>query len=136
MQNIFYLLAGTGFGILLTRSEVINWFRIQNMFLLREAHMYLIIGSAVLTGMLTVAILKALKLKSLTGEALKFNGKQFHRGFIYGSILFGIGWSITGACPGPIFAQIGSGAWPALFTLAGALTGTYGYHLVKKYLPH
>ncbi|RPH92798.1 MAG: hypothetical protein EHM72_16955, partial [Calditrichaeota bacterium] len=120
MKNIIYLILGIPFGVILTRAEVISWFRIQKMFLLQEAHMYLVIASAVVGGIISVQILKRLKLKSISGTEISFKGKAYHKGFIIGGALFGVGWSITGACPGPIFAQIGAGAWPALFTLAGA----------------
>lgn len=136
MQNIIYLMLGTLFGIILTKSEVISWFRINNMFMLREAHMYLVIGSAVVVGAVSVALLKLMKIKSANGEPINFKGKAFHKGFIIGGALFGIGWAITGACPGPIFAQIGAGAYPAIFTLAGAVVGALLYHFNKSKLPH
>ncbi len=98
--------------------------------------MYLIIGSAVLTGIISVFILKKFKMTSLSQEPLDFTGKTFHRGFIFGSLLFGIGWAITGACPGPVFAQIGAGEYAALFTLSGALLGAFLYHLMRDKLPH
>jgi len=135
MKNIIYLVLGVAFGVVLTKSEVISWFRIHDMFLLREAHMYLIIGSAVVVGAISVQILKRLRLKSLTGEEIKFVGKSFHKGTIIGGALFGIGWAITGACPGPIFAQIGTGAYPAVFTLLGAVTGAMLYHFTIGKLP-
>jgi uncharacterized membrane protein YedE/YeeE len=127
---------GILFGIILTKSQVISWFRIQDMFLLRDAHMYLVIGSAVVVGAISVALLKAFKIKSATGEPINFKGKEFNKGFIIGGGLFGIGWAITGACPGPIFAQIGTGAYPAIFTLAGAIVGALLYHFNRSKLPH
>jgi len=136
MRNLVYLVLGAGFGIILTKSHVISWFKINNMFLFREAHMYLIIGSAIVTGIISVQILKRLKLKSLNGESIRFTGKAFHKGFIIGGAIFGVGWAITGACPGPIFAQIGSGAYPALFTLLGAFFGALLYNLMRAKLPH
>lgn len=134
MQAVYTLL-GIIFGIILTKSEVISWFRIRKMFLFEEAHMYLIIGSAVVVGALSIALLKKFAIKSLRNEKINYDGKAYHKGFIYGGLLFGVGWAITGACPGPIFAQIGSGALPAVFTLSGALLGSYVYHLVKEKLP-
>jgi len=106
-KNIFYAFLGVIFGIILTKSEVISWFRIQKMFRFEEPYMYLIIGSAVVVGLISVMLLKLTNQKSLDGQSLDYNGKTYHRGFIYGGFLFGIGWAITGACPGPIFAQIG-----------------------------
>lgn len=136
MRNIIYLILGVLFGVILTKSQVISWFRINDMFLLREAHMYLVIGSAVVVGAISVALLKAFKVKSVTGEPINFKGKEFNKGFIFGGGLFGIGWAITGACPGPIFAQIGTGAYPAIFTLAGAIVGALLYHFNRSRLPH
>ena len=135
-KNTIYILAGIVFGIILTKSEVISWFRIRSMFLFQEAHMYLIIGSAVFIGILSVMLLREFTVKSLDGQQLDFSGKTYHRGFIYGGLIFGVGWAITGACPGPIFAQIGAGAYPAIFTLIGSLIGAYLYHALKHKLPH
>jgi uncharacterized membrane protein YedE/YeeE len=134
-MQLFYTLLGIAFGIILTKSEVISWFRIRKMFLFQEAHMYLIIGSAVVVGAISIKLLKMFSLKSLNNEKISYEGKKYQKGFIYGGLLFGIGWAITGACPGPIFAQIGSGAFPAIVTLFGALTGSYIYHIVKAKLP-
>jgi uncharacterized membrane protein YedE/YeeE len=136
MKNFTFILFGVGFGIVLTKSEVISWFRIQNMFQFVEPHMYLIIGSAVVVGALSIQMIKRVKIKSLSGEKLEYKEKQFHKGFIIGGIIFGIGWAITGACPGPIFAQIGAGEYPALATLAGAMVGAFLYHSNKGKLPH
>lgn len=136
MKNIIYLILGIIFGIIVTKSEVISWFRIHNMFMFREAHMYLIIGSAVAVGAVSVAILKLLKIKSASGEPISFKTKAYNKGFILGGIIFGIGWAITGACPGPIFAQIGAGAYPAIFTLAGAIFGALLYQRNRSRLPH
>ena len=135
MNNLVFTFLGILFGIVLTKSEVISWFRIQKMFLFQEAYMYLIIGTAVITGIISVFLLKKLKVKSLTKENLNFSGKALNKGTVYGGILFGIGWAITGACPGPIFAQIGTGAYPAIITLAGAVTGVYLFNLVREKLP-
>ena len=136
MKNFVFIVLGIVFGIVLTKSEVISWFRIHNMFLFKEPYMYLIIGSAVVVGIISVQILKRLKIKSLNDEELNFNGKEFHKGFVIGGIIFGIGWAITGACPGPIFAQIGTGAYPAIFTLIGAVLGAYLYNRFREKLPH
>jgi uncharacterized membrane protein YedE/YeeE len=136
MKNITYILFGILFGIVLTKAEVISWFRIQEMFNFREAHMYLIIGSAVVVGALSIQLIKRLGLTALNGEPLKYEAKPFHKGFIIGGMIFGFGWAITGACPGPIFAQFGAGEFPALFTFAGALAGAFLYHSAKTKLPH
>ncbi len=136
MRQLIYLILGTLFGVILTKSQVISWFRIHDMFMLREAHMYLVIGSAVVVGALSIAILKVFKVKSASGEPIQFKGKAFHKGFIIGGALFGMGWAVTGACPGPIFAQIGAGAYPAIFTLAGAVVGALLYQFNRSRLPH
>ena len=136
MKNITFIIFGTLFGIVLTKSEVISWFRIQNMFQFKEPHMYLIIGSAVLVGIIAMQIIQRAKLRSVSGEELKFAGKTYHKGFIIGGIIFGIGWAITGACPGPIFAQIGAGEMPAFITLFGALIGAYLHSAFREKLPH
>lgn len=135
-MKIVYTLLGTIFGIILTKSEVISWFRIRDMFLFREPHMYFIIGSAIAVGMASVIIMKKTKVKSFSGEELNYSGKEYNKGTIIGGLIFGIGWAITGACPGPIFAQLGTGEFPAIFTLAGALLGAYLYHSTKSKLPH
>ena len=136
MSNLNYIIPGIIFGIILTKSEVISWFRIRKMFLLEEPFMYLVIGSAVLTGIISVQILKRLNITARHGGKLNLKGKDYHRGIIFGSILFGIGWAITGACPGPVFAQVGAGEYAAIFTLAGAVLGAYVYHALRDRLPH
>jgi uncharacterized membrane protein YedE/YeeE len=98
--------------------------------------MYLVIGSAVVTGALAVILFKKLKIKSKDGTPLDYSPKPFHKGFVIGGILFGMGWAITGACPGPIYAQVGAGAYPAIATLLGAILGAYLYHALKGKLPH
>ena len=131
-----YMIFGIVFGIILTKSEVISWFRIHDMFLLKEAHMYLIIGSAILTGAASILVLKKLSATKLIAKELNLKGKDEHRGTIIGGVIFGIGWAITGACPGPIFAQIGAGEYAAFVTLAGAVAGTAIYYSLKSKLPH
>lgn len=127
---------GIYFGILLIKSEVILWDRIHRMFLFQEAHMYLVIGSAVAVGALGMWIIRRFEVKTLEGEPIAYRPKPFDKGIVYGGIAFGMGWAITGACPGPIYAQIGSGAWPAVFTLGGAVLGMYLFALVRERLPY
>ena len=136
MKNFSFIIFGTLFGIILTKSEVISWFRIHKMFLFEEPYMYLIIGSAVVVGIISVFILKKLHIKSINNEEIDFSGKEYNKGFIIGGIIFGIGWAITGACPGPIFAQIGAGEYPAIFTFLGAVAGAYLYSVLRDKLPH
>jgi uncharacterized protein len=136
VKNLLYIVFGIVFGIILTKSEVISWFRIQDMFQFKELHMYLIIGSAIGIGAISMKIIQRAKVKNIDGEDLHIKGKTFHKGFIYGGIIFGFGWAITGACPGPIFAQIGAGEYPAIITLLGASVGAFIYHSTKSKLPH
>ena len=136
MKNFWALVLGLGFGIVLVKGEVISWFRIQSMFRFEEAHMYLIIGSAVVVGAISLLIIKRFDMKTVGGEEISIREKPFNKGVIYGGILFGMGWAITGACPGPIYAQIGSGAYMALVTFAAALTGAYLYAYFERRLPH
>ena len=134
--NLKYLMAGLLFGIILVKSEVISWFRIQEMFRLQSFHMYGVIGSAIAVGMLSVWLIKKYKVKTIHGEPIEFVNKKFHKGNIYGGLLFGFGWAITGACPGPLFAQIGTGATVIIVTLLSAIGGTWFYGFIRKHLPH
>jgi uncharacterized protein len=136
MKNFWALLLGLGFGIVLVKSEVISWFRIQAMFRFQEAHMYLIIGSAVVVGALSLFIVKRRHMRTVSGEEIYIREKPFNKGVVFGGILFGMGWAITGACPGPIYAQIGSGAYMALVTFVSALLGAYLYAFFQPRLPH
>jgi uncharacterized membrane protein YedE/YeeE len=129
------LLMGVYFGIVLTKSEVVRWQRIHDMFLFNQAHMYLIIGTGVAVAMIAMQIIKAIHARTIEGEPIVYQPKPFHKGVIIGGTLFGAGWEITGACPGPIYAQIGGGAWMALFTLAGAIIGMFLFANVKSRLP-
>jgi len=104
-----FLLVGVLFGIVLVKGEVISWFRIQEMFRFQSFHMYGVIGSAVVVGIISVWIIKRFHLKSIDGDIISFSPKNFHKGQIYGGLLFGFGWALTGACPGPLYALIGSG---------------------------
>ncbi|MCT4298139.1 YeeE/YedE family protein [Elizabethkingia anophelis] len=135
-SNLKYMLAGILFGIIFVKSEVISWFRIQEMFRLQSFHMYGIIGSAVLTGMISVWIIKKFNIKTIHGESISIAPKQFNKGQIYGGLLFGFGWAITGACPGPLFAQIGTGVTVITVTLLSAIAGTWVYGLIRNRLPH
>lgn len=136
VANLKYLAVGVGFGIVFVKAEIISWFRIQEMFRLSSFHMYGVIGTAVVVGALSVFIIKKLKLRTIAGEAVIFPVKTFNKGLIYGGLLFGLGWGITGACPGPLFAQIGAG-YPAIFiTLLSAIAGTWVYGNFRERLPH
>jgi uncharacterized membrane protein YedE/YeeE len=133
---IKYVVAGILFGIILVKSEVVSWFRIQEMFRLQSFHMYGVIGSAVVTGIISVQIIKRFHIKTINRERIELPQKKFHKGQIYGGLLFGFGWALTGACPGPLFAQIGAGAIVIIATLISAIAGTWVYGLVREKLPH
>ena len=135
-HNLKYLFAGVLFGVLLVKAEVISWFRIQEMFRLQSFHMYGVIGSAVVTGIISVLLIKKLKAKTIYGEPIELHPKKFNKGQIYGGLLFGFGWAITGACPGPLYAQIGTGATVIIITLLSAVAGTWLYGKVREKLPH
>lgn len=136
MGNLKYLLFGLAFGLVLTKAEVISWFRIQEMFRFQSFHMYGVIGSAVLTGMVSLQILRRLKMKSADGQQLVFPKKPWNQGIWIGGITFGLGWAMTGACPGPMFALIGSGYSIYIVPLAAAVAGAWSYGLLREKLPH
>jgi len=134
--NLKYLAAGILFGIILVKSEVISWFRIQEMFRFQSFHMYGVIGSAIAVGMISIWLIKKFKIKTIYGEPIEFHYKPFNKGNVYGGLLFGVGWALTGACPGPLFAQIGTGATVTIVTLLSAIVGTWVYGLIRSKLPH
>ncbi|MBL7739653.1 MAG: YeeE/YedE family protein [Chitinophagaceae bacterium] len=134
--NFKYAIAGIVFGILLTKSEVISWFRIQEMFRLQSFHMYGVIGSAIVTGMISVWLIKKYRIRSIYNEPIVFVNKKMNKGNIYGGLLFGFGWALTGACPGPLFAQIGTGATVIIISLLSAIAGTWVYGYFREKLPH
>ena len=136
LRYLSVLLVGAYLGILFIKSEVARWERIHEMFLFREAHMYLIISVAILVAMISMLIIRRFELKTIGGKSITYKPKPYHKGVIIGGMLFGAGWAITGACPGPIYAQIGSGEWMALLTLAGAMLGMFTYAALKPKLPH
>jgi uncharacterized membrane protein YedE/YeeE len=131
-----YSAVGILFGIVFVKAEIISWFRIQEMFKLQSFHMYGVIGTAVFTGILSVAIIKKFNIKTIQGENIVIVPKHFTKGQIYGGLLFGLGWAMTGACPGPLFAQIGTGSLSVLVVIASALLGTWTYGYFKEKLPH
>ena len=135
-SNLKYLVVGTAFGIIFVKAEIISWFRIQEMFRLQSFHMFGVIGSAIAVGMLSVFLIRKYNIRTLQGEPVVIHPKQFNKGNIYGALLFGFGWAITGACPGPLFAQIGSGATVIVVTLLSAIAGTWVYGKFREKLPH
>lgn len=133
-----YLLLGLVFGVILTKTEVISWFRIQEMFRFQSFHMYGVIGSAVAVAALSVLLIKRLGLKTITGEAIVIEDKPYDHGYNHwiGGILFGLGWALTGACPGPLYALIGNGVSVILVALLSAAGGAWAYGALKSSLPH
>jgi uncharacterized protein len=134
--NFKYLFAGIIFGIILIKAEVISWFRIQEMFRLQSFHMYGVIGSAVLVGVISVLLIKKFNVRTIYGEPIEFVQRKLNKGNIIGGLLFGFGWALTGACPGPLFAQIGTGATATIITLLSAIAGTWCYGVLRDKLPH
>lgn len=135
-HNLKYLVVGVLFGVVFVKAEVVSWFRIQEMFRLQSFHMYGIIGSAVVVGLVSVWLIKKFNIKTIDGKPIAFSVKTFNKGQIYGGLLFGFGWAITGACPGPLFAQIGTGATVIAITLLSAIAGTWVYGWLRDRLPH
>lgn len=137
MRTVAYLLIGILFGITMFKSEAASWFRIYEMFKFESFHMYGIIGSAVLIGIVVVALIKKLHLKSFYGEEIKFKpkDKSFSR-YMFGGIIFGLGWALAGACPGPMFTLVGAGYVPILVVIFGSILGTFLYGVLRSRLPH
>jgi uncharacterized protein len=131
-----YTLVGIFFGLVFVKAEIISWFRIQEMFRLSSFHMFGVIGTAVCVGTLSVFLIKKFNIKSLAGENINIVPKTFNKGQIYGGLIFGFGWAMTGACPGPLFAQIGSGFSVVTVTLLSAIIGTWTYGFFREKLPH
>jgi uncharacterized membrane protein YedE/YeeE len=136
LSNLKYMLVGIIFGIIFVKAEIVSWFRIQEMFQLQSFFMYGVIGSAVAVGLISVQLIKKLNIKTIHGEKIEIQPKTFNKGQIYGGLLFGFGWALTGACPGPLFAQIGTGVTVIVITLLSAILGTWVYGFIKDKLPH
>ena len=136
MKYFKYLVLGTLFGIILTKSEVISWFRIQEMFRFQAFHMYGVIGSAMVVGLISIQLIKRYRLKSMDGEPIVIADKKFNHGVWIGGFIFGLGWALTGACPGPLFAQLGSGVGSAAVLILAALAGTWTYSALREKLPN
>jgi len=136
LGNLKYLIVGILFGIVFVKAEIISWFRIQEMFRLDSFHMYGVIGTAVIVGLISVQLIKRLNIKTLSGGPVTIAPKVFQKGQIYGGLIFGIGWSITGACPGPLYTQIGAGFSVIIVTLVSAIAGTWFYGYIRHKLPH
>jgi uncharacterized protein len=135
-SNFKYLLVGVVFGIVAVKSQIISWFRIQEMFRFDSFHMYGVIGTAVVVGAISIQIIKRLNIKTLSGESVQIPPKRFDKGQVLGGLSFGFGWALTGACPGPLFALLGSGFGVVVVTLLSAIAGTWVYGLLRTKLPH
>lgn len=136
MSKIKFLVLGFIFGVILIKAEVISWFRIQEMFRFQAFQMYGIIGSAVVIGMISVFLIKKYKIKTISGKEIKIAPKEFSKGNIIGGLIFGLGWAMTGACPGPLYALVGSGLLIIVVVLLSAVFGTWVYGCIKNKLPH
>lgn len=136
MKNLKFLVLGIVFGFILIKGEVISWFRIQEMFRFQSFHMYGVICSAIVIGMISILIIKKFNIKTISGEEIKIAPKEFTKGNVIGGLMFGLGWAMTGACPGPLYALIGSGSLIVIVILLSAVFGTYIYGVLKDKLPH
>ena len=137
MKYLKYIVVGFIFGIVLTKSEAVSWYRIYEMFQFQSFHMYGIIGVAVVTGVLGIQLIKRLNIKDIQRKPIVIADKEPGSvRYWVGGLLFGLGWALVGACPGPIFILLGAGIWPVIFILIGALLGTFIYGVLKDKLPH
>ena len=136
VDNLKYALVGAFFGIVFVKAEIVSWFRIQEMFRLQAFHMYGVIGTAVVVAAASIFILKKYNVKTLQGEPIKFAQKEMHKGVVIGGLMFGFGWALTGACPGPLYAQIGAGFPVIIVSLLSAILGAFAYGYFQKKLPH
>lgn len=137
MRLFKFLFLGITFGITMAKAEIISWFRIYEMFRFESFHMYGVIGSAVIIGVIAVALMKKLNIRTIKGDPIIFSvkDKSILR-YLLGGSIFGLGWAMTGACPGPLFVLLGFGVWPIIIVIIGALLGTLLYGLTKNKLPH
>ncbi|MDB9910404.1 YeeE/YedE thiosulfate transporter family protein [Flavobacteriales bacterium] len=137
MRTLMYLFIGILFGITMFKSEAASWFRIYEMFKFESFHMYGIIGSALAIGIIVVQMIKRFKIKSFYGEEINFNPKEKTLSrYIIGGIIFGLGWALAGACPGPMFTLIGVGYFPIIIVIISSIIGTFIYGLLRDKLPH
>lgn len=137
MKTLKYLITGTVFGIIMFKSEAASWFRIFEMFQFDSFHMYGIIGSALAAGVIGIQLVKSLKLRSFSGEEIIIPPKaKGWKNYLFGGIVFGLGWGLAGACPGPIFTLVGAGFLPIILVLVFAVLGTFVYGILKPKLPH
>lgn len=137
MNKVKFILSGIFLGVIFSKSEVASWYRIYEMFKFESFHMFGIIGSAVVLGIIMVQIIKRTQLKSIQGASIKFSPKQMQwKRYLYGGTIFGLGWALTGACPGPMFTILGYGYWSILVVIISSLVGTFLYGYFRSKLPH
>ena len=137
MRHLYAVLLGALFGGILVKAEVLSWFRIQEMFWFQSFHMYGIIGSAIVVGVISLQVIKRLEAKSISGDLINPADKKFNKkGNLIGGIIFGCGWALTGACPGPLYALVGSGYGIILVSIFSAMLGVVAYGVLKDKLPH
>lgn len=137
MKFLKYIFVGFIFGIVLTKSEAVSWYRIYEMFQFQSFHMYGIIGVAIVVGIIGIQIMKRLNLKDIQGNPIVIADKEPGSArYWIGGLFFGLGWALVGACPGPIFILLGAGIWPVIFISIGALLGTFLYGVLKDKMPH
>lgn len=138
MGVLIYLAAGIAFGFVITKAEVISWFRIQEMFRFQGFHMFGVFATALPTAIVTVQTLKRLRVRALGGEPIAIEPKVMGTGarYAFGGTIFGLGWALTGACPGPLFALVGGGATVIVVAILAALAGTWTYGRLRHLLPH
>jgi uncharacterized membrane protein YedE/YeeE len=132
---VAYLLLGIVFGIALTKGEAISWYRIQEMFRFESFHMFGLFMTAVPVAAISILIIQKFKLNSIDGQAIDVPKKVYHHGLILGGLIFGFGWALTGACPGPLYAQIGAGYTVTIITFLAAFVGTWTFARIASYLP-
>ena len=137
MKYLKFFLIGILFGIIMTKSEIISWFRIQEMFRFHSFHMYGIIGSAVILGMVQIFFIKKIKFKNFKGKIIEFKNKKLGKyNNLFGGIIFGLGWALTGACPGPMYILVGNGYYIFGVGILSAILGAFTYGALKDKLPH
>jgi uncharacterized membrane protein YedE/YeeE len=135
MKNLKYLLVGVVFGLALTKGEAISWYRMQEMFRFESFHMYGIFMTAVPVGALSILVIRKFKIHAGNGEDITVPEKKYHHGLIIGGLIFGFGWALTGACPGPLYAQVGAGYIIAIVPFIFAVLGTWVFALLQTKLP-
>ena len=136
ISNLKYVAIGIFFGIVFVKAEIVSWFRIQEMFRLQSFHMYGVIGTAVVVATISTVLIKKFRIKTIYGEQVVFDPKAVTKGNVIGGLLFGLGWALTGACPGPMYGLIGSGYLIFAVVLLSAISGTFVYGLLRDKLPH